>query len=144
MKKLLIFPILALLFCCTVNDNTSLWTFTNKSDIAITNIKLGNTIILASLSPGFTYNYYFSWDLNGPLTSNEALSAGYASDFEVNEYTIVRRRGTYNLIAGNYYFYSDIFKKDGEYFITLRCKPNNFEYGSSDSDDYAEGGYYDD
>jgi len=144
MKKLLLFFILTLLLSCVVNDTTSLWTFTNKSDIAITNIKLGDTVILISLSPGITYNYYFYFDLNGKLTTGEALSAGYASDFDTNEYTIVRRKGTYNLRAGNYYFYSDIFKKDGEYYITVRCKPNRFEYGGSNSDDYAEGGYYED
>lgn len=129
---------------CTVNQWTSKISFINKSDIYISNVKIGNLLLVCTLAPGASYDYYFIVDIKGRLTANNAISVGYTNSNDNNKEAVVPRNGNYNLIAGNYLFECEMFKKNGDYCMTIRCERLGYNYGSDDYDDYADGGYYED
>jgi hypothetical protein len=129
---------------CSVNDYESVLSISNESNIYVNNIKIGNTIILLTLAPGASYDYYFYTPLIGSLTTDSAASAGYAYTEDNNKLSTIPRLGTYNLKAGNYFFQSEIFEKNDNYYITIRCNKNKYNYGQDSYDAYADGGYYSD
>jgi hypothetical protein len=129
---------------CSVNEYTSILSISNESNIYVNNIKIGKTLILLTLAPGASYDYYFYSPLTGNLTTDNAASAGYVNTYDNNKLSIVPRSGNYNLKVGNYFFQSEIFQKNDNYYITIRCNKNKYNYGPDSYDPYADGGYYSD
>ena len=126
---------------CTVNDHMALLTIYNKSNITITNIKIGNTVITPVLFEGGRVDYYIFWTLKGKLSCGEAESWGYPPYIN-NKLAIIPRPGTYELRPGQYYFESEIFEVYDEYYITLRCERYYQDCGYEEIDEYADGEYY--
>jgi hypothetical protein len=134
--------ILTLLPGCSVNDSISLLTITNRSGSNIDNIKIGNTLIASSISPGGIYNYYITTELTGKFTANGAVSAGYSTIYDVNRFSIVVRNGTYKLKAGKYFFDSEVFDQNGQRYITLRCEKTSSDWQEDGSDSYITNEFY--
>ena len=72
MKKIYLLLIVALLFFafigCTVNSTTGRITVANTTNATMTNVKVGDTLIVSSLGPGKSYDYYFFKTLTGQIT----------------------------------------------------------------------------
>lgn len=73
MKKVLFYlSSITLLFLllagCTVNSTTGKITINNTTNTAVTNIKIGNTLIALNVNPGASYDYYYYADITGKLS----------------------------------------------------------------------------
>ena len=72
MKKVLFFlSSITLLFLllagCTVNSTTGKIMISNRTNTALTNIRIGNTLISSYVAPGATYDYWYYSDITGKL-----------------------------------------------------------------------------
>ena len=141
---LLIIIIAAAVFLqCTVNSTTGLITVENKSNVKVTNIKIGSTSICWWLSPGEKYNYYFYKPITGELTADGATS-GYrrivlsGDDLEYSDEE-VKEDGEYELTTNNWYS-CDITEQDNDTYIRI----TEYEQGDNDSINNDRSDYYND
>ena len=72
MKKVLFYlSSITLLFLllagCTVNSTTGKITISNRTNNALTNIKIGNTLLSSYVAPGASYDYWYYNDITGKL-----------------------------------------------------------------------------
>jgi|GEM_PF-2150804 len=152
MYNILKYKIIIILFTilylgsCTVNETTSKITINNKSDIWVSNIKIGNTIICSLIGPGNSYEYYFTNELSGSLSGNDVIPARYTNQYSRNKYTAVEKSdGTFTLSPAGYYFDCDIFIRDDKYYIALGVdNKNGYNYNEDDIDEYIIEDFYED
>ena len=120
-KIILFFPciILLLFFDCVVNSTTGIITIKNSCNQTINYIKLGNTLLVLTLAPGTSFNYYFYKTLSGTITSQEATT-GFpnviynGSNFSYSGETV--ENGTFTLMT-DYWFEFDITVENGKNYL---------------------------
>ena len=72
-KKLLFFifmPLILIIFNCTVNDKTGLIQIKNSTYEYLTNVKIGQTLLAAYVSPGSYIDYWYYNTITGKLTAD--------------------------------------------------------------------------
>ncbi len=73
MKKIIIFSniliILLFFLSCTVNDYTGLIRVENHTEEDLKNVYIGSTLITSYVAPGNYVDYWYSWEINGKITT---------------------------------------------------------------------------
>jgi hypothetical protein len=123
-KKYLMMPLIILIIflSCTVNSTTGMINIKNTTNATISNIRIGNTILAITLTPGANFNYYYYKTLTGRITSTGATTGFSYWDYNGTKYDytgdIILMDGTFTLKT-NYWFTFYIVDEKDQSFLQV-------------------------
>jgi hypothetical protein len=135
-KFLSVIFIFNFLIACSVNNSTGLITIYNLTDAAVTNIKIGDTVINYSLPKGQKYDHWFLSSLQGKVSGtefDEVLAKFFVEDPEHDISYIIYKDDPVCTFYVNYEYHLDIVNADNK--IRLYVNPG-IQAGETTKFDY--------